>query len=349
MVTLKEIAKLVGVSSTTVSRVLNYDPTLTMPSTKRQAIIEAAEAMNYATPRNRGKTMEESEATPSKRFVIVHFLDPSEEIADPFYVGVRLGIENKCRELNIDVTKIFSPEGPPSEALLNAASGVIVIGKHSSGQIEHLKKEARHLVFADFDPGSDELDSVFSDLDVATTKILKFLKESGYQRIGFIGTNDIIDGKAVRYGEIRCAAYINWQKKEGCYDVDLVALDDRAAGQSHTLDAGYRLARELLSKPVRPDAIVTANDNMAIGAYRAIQELGLAVPDDIGIASYNDIPVAQFLAPPLTTLRIHNEYIGEVAVDLLLERLSGREHGRQVRIATELVVRKSTKECGSRQ
>ena len=68
--------------------------------------------------------------------------------------------------------------------------------------------------------------------------------------------------------------------------------------------------------------IITANDNMAIGTYRAAQEIGLAIPGDIAIISFNDIPVAQFLTPPLTTVKIHGEHIGETAVDLLLERLS---------------------------
>lgn len=85
----------------------------------------------------------------------------------------------------------------------------------------------------------------------------------------------------------------------------------------------------------------TSNDNMAIGTYRAVREVGLTIPDDIAVVSFNDIPVAQFLTPPLSTVRIHGEHIGEVAVDLLLERLSGRGYGKQVRIATELIWRDS--------
>jgi LacI family transcriptional regulator len=103
------------------------------------------------------------------------------------------------------------------------------------------------------------------------------------------------------------------------------------------------LAQRLLALPQRPDVIVTANDNMAIGAYRAIQELGLSIPGDVAIVSVNDIPVAQFLMPPLTTVRIHGEHIGETAVDLLLERLSGRDYAKQVKIATELVWRASSR------
>ncbi len=341
MVTIKEIAKAVGVSATTVSRVLNYDPSLTMSPAKRQAIIETAEALNYETPRNRLKVGNTADAGQLAKLMIVHFLDPSEEIADPYYVGVRLGIENRCREMNAEVTKAFHPDGLPDAQQLAAAAGVIVIGKHSVRDIAWLRGYARHMVFADFDPHDDTVDSVFSDMGVATLKILNFLKAGGYGRIGFIGSSDYIDGETRQFGEWRCATYIDWQKANGGFDPDLVLLADSGLGQSHRLEDGYRLAHQMLSLPSPPDAIVTSNDNMAIGAYRAIQERGLRIPDDIGVASFNDIPVAQFLTPPLTTMRIHAEHIGETAVDLLFERLAGRAFGRQVRIATELMSRAS--------
>jgi len=143
------------------------------------------------------------------------------------------------------------------------------------------------------------------------------------------------------FAEKRCVAFIEWQKKNGTFDTDLLVLADCSNGQSLRLDTGYRLARDLLALAERPDVIVTSNDNMAIGAYRALQEAGLSIPKDIAVISFNDIPVAQFLTPPLTTVRIHGEHIGETAVDLLLERLSGRSYGKQVRIATELIWRDS--------
>ena len=91
---------------------------------------------------------------------------------------------------------------------------------------------------------------------------------------------------------------------------------------------------------------MTANDNMAIGAYRAIMEAGLSIPRDIGVASFNDIPAAQFLAPPLSTVKIHAERIGETAVDLLLEQALGREFVKKVTISTEMVWRESCRAPG---
>src|SRR4051812_25234360 len=109
MVTLKEIAKAVGVSTATVSRVLNFDQTLSVSSVKRQAIIEAAEAMNYATPRARNRANSQG----LNKVALVHFLRPDLELIDPYYVGVRLGIESRCQALKIETVKVYHTQAVP--------------------------------------------------------------------------------------------------------------------------------------------------------------------------------------------------------------------------------------------
>jgi LacI family transcriptional regulator len=349
MVTIKEIAKAVGVSSATVSRVLNYDPALSISAAKRQAVIETAEALNYATPRNRNRLNGNGQthalaATPLSRLAIVHFLEPSDELADPYYVGVRLGIETRCRSHGTEIVKIFHSDTLPDPAMLESVSGVIVIGKHSDNEIAWLSEHCRHVVFADFDPHSDTIDCVHPDVGQATRKILRDLSAMGYQRIAFIGSYEHLNGETLPFGELRCKAYIDWQKQNGKFDPALLALGESSdSGQSLRLETGYMLARQILSLDVLPDVILTANDNMAIGTYRAMGEAGLRIPDDIAIVSFNDIPVAQFLTPPLSTVKIHGEHVGETAVDLLLERLAGRDYTKNVTIASEMIWRESSR------
>ena len=115
---------------------------------------------------------------------------------------------------------------------------------------------------------------------------------------------------------------------------------------NNTEESGYRLTLQILSERVPPDAIITCNDNMAVGAYRAIAELGLSIPGDIAVASFNDISVAQFLNPPLSTVRLPSEEIGETAVELLLERASGRELAKHITLASQLKWRASTRHPG---
>lgn len=332
MVTIKEIAGAVGVSSATVSRVLNYDPTLSISTKKRQAIIETAEALNYATPRNRSRAQG---LGAGHKIALVHFLEPAQELADPYYVGVRLGIESRCQALKSEVVKI-SLTGSDAEATVLGATGVVAVGHYYGEELEWLRRHSRHLVFADYAPAGDADDSVLSDVGLAMTRLLEAVYAMGYRRIGFIGWVDDFYGPDNIHAERRCRAYMDWMQKAGLYDPDLCMVERM------TPDSGYRLSKALLSKPNPPKILITCNDNMALGAYRAIHEMGLKIPEDVAVASFNDIPVAQFLAPPLSTVKIPAELIGETAVDLLLERLSGREVAKKVILATEIVWRGST-------
>ena len=333
MVTLKEIAKAVGVSSATVSRVLNFDQTLSVAPRKRQAIIETAEALNYSTPRARNRANQQG----LNKIALVHFLRPDQELIDPYYVGLRLGIESRCQALKIEAVKVYHTELMPEATLLQNASGVIAIGRHDEAEIAWLKRHNRNVVFADFTPASDEFDSVESDLMLATRKLLQSLTQMGYRRIAFAGWVDVYNGVARSLPEKRCRAYMQWMNEAGLYDERLCLTEN------NTEQSGYKLTRAILSESKPPDALITCNDNMAVGAYRAIHELGLRIPEDIAVASFNDISVAQFLNPPLSTVRLPSEEIGETAVELLLERVAGRELAKRITLASQLIWRGSTR------
>lgn len=334
MVTLKEIANVVGVSTATVSRVLNFDATLSITAKKRQAIIETAEALNYATPRNRNR----ANAQGLSKVALVHFLRPEQELIDPYYVALRLGIESRCQALKIETVKVYHTDSMPDASLLQSASGVIAIGHQEDEAIDWLTRHSRQVVFADFVPPSDEHDSVASDLATATHKLLNALRAQGYQRIGFAGwMEERCDDP---YYEVRCRSYIQWMREHAEFD-PAICVTERSVDR-HTERSGYRLGQRLMALEQRPDAIVTCNDNIAIGLYRAIEEQGLTIPDDVAVASFNDISVAQFMNPPLTTVRLPAEEIGEAAVELLLERVGGRELAKRINLSSHVVWRRST-------
>lgn len=322
MVTLKEIAKAVGVSSATVSRVLNFDATLSVTAKKRQAIIETAEALNYETPRNRARANQQG----LSKIALVHFLRPEQELVDPYYVGLRLGIESRCAALKIETVKVYHTDSMPDATLLQSASGVIAIGRQDESEVAWLKRHARHLVFADFLPPSDELDCVYSDLTMAMRKLLQALVGMKYRRIAYIG-----------WADARAQAYVQWMREAGLYDEQLYRSDN------NTEEGGYRAVRQLLSEGRKLDALVLFNDSMAVGAYRAIHEMGLDIPGDLAVASFNDISVAQFMNPPLSTVHLPAEEIGETAVELLLERTAGRELAKRITLASRLIWRGSTR------
>jgi len=333
MATLKDIAKAVGLSPATVSRVLNLDQTLSVSARTRQVILDAAEALQYEPPRSRNRANVQG----LSKIALVHFLRPEQELIDPYYVALRLGIESRCQALKIETVKVYHAERLPEAALLQGASGIIAIGRHDEEEIAWLKRHNRNLVFADFSPPSDEFDSVESDLMLAMRKLLKALTEVGYNRIGFAGWVDVYDGVPSQTPEKRCRAYMHWAKEAGAYDPRFCLTG------SKTEESGYHLARQMLSEPDRPEVLITANDNMAIGAYRAIHELGLRIPEDIAVASFNDISGAQFMNPPLTTVHLAAQEIGETAVELLLEQVGGRQFRKRLVLATSLRWRGSTR------
>ncbi|HBF32098.1 LacI family DNA-binding transcriptional regulator [Rhizobium sp.] len=332
MATLKVIAKAAGVSATTVWRVLNSDSTLSITEEKRRAIIETAASMNYASPRSRKNTNRSA----LRRVAIVHFLRPEHELVDPYYVSLRLGVERRCQELRMETVRIYNTGSMAEPALLENASGVVAIGSFEADHVDWLARYSRHLVFADFIPANEEFDAVASDLSVAMRKLLAALTQKGYRRIAYIGWSGQADSDP--FGEVRCRSYRDWMRTHAEFDPDLCMTEPSPEHNNEQL--GYELTKRLLSK-VQPDAIVTCNDNVAIGTYRMLNELGVSIPANIAVASFNDIPTAQFLNPPLTTMRLPAEQIGETAVDLLLERLAGREMVKQITLASNIIWRPS--------
>ncbi|MCM2293996.1 LacI family DNA-binding transcriptional regulator [Allorhizobium sp. BGMRC 0089] len=337
MATLKTIAKAAGVSSTTVWRVLNSDATLSITEEKRRIIIETAAAMNYAPPRTRNRA---AGLSALRRVAIVHFLRPEHELADPYYVSLRLGIERRSHELKMETVRIYGTDARPEPAFLENASGVIAIGSFQEEQMEWLARYSRHLVFADSIPPDEAFDAAASDLSVAMRKLLGALQDKGYRRIAYLGWIGKFDSDP--FGEIRCRTYVNWMRDQGSFDPALCLTE--ACPDHHGENLGDRLAHRLLQAPALPEAIVTCNDNVAMGVYRVLQERGLNVPKDIAIASFNDIPMARLLNPPLTTVRLPAEQIGETAVDLLAERLAGRRLVKQITLASTLQWRGSIRE-----
>ncbi len=333
MVTLKEIAKAVGVSSATVSRVLNFDTTLSIAEVKRQAIIETAEALNYATPRARARANQQG----LSKIALVHFLRPDQELVDPYYVGLRLGIESRCQTQRIETVKVYHTDNLPDANVLQRVSGVIAIGNHSDAEVEWMGRLCRNIVFADFTPADDKYDSADCDRALAMRKLLVGLTDAGYERIGFVGWDEVYNGVRRTFSEARAFTYKQWMSARGRFQQDLCRIGDNSE------QSGHRLTRQLLELANPPEAIVCCNDNMAVGAYRAIAEAGLRIPRDVAVAGFNDISVAQFLNPPLTTVRLPSEEIGETAVELLLERAGGRELSKQIILASEIKWRGSTR------
>ena len=332
MATIKDIAKKAGVSSATVSRVLNYDETLSVSDEKRKLILEIAESLEYMPPRQRN----ESKITKKLKIGLVHWYTMSQELDDPYYMSIRLGIEKMCYENNIEIVKIFKPDEYDFQRL-ESVDGFIAIGKFTDGQISKIYERSPNIVFVDSSPREEEFDSVVIDFEKAVVGAIDHLWQLGHRNIGYIGGREYIGPDQVALGERRESVFRQHMIDLGRFDEKNVLIGAFLA------ESGYRLMKQAIQdlNPL-PTAFFVASDSIAIGVLRAIHECGLRVPKDVSIIGFNDIPTSKYTVPPLTSIRVHKEFLGETAVELLLERIiKKRTIAKKVIVPTTLQIRDS--------
>ncbi len=338
MATLKEIAEKVGVSVATVSRVLNYDETLNVTPEKRKMIFEVAEELDYMTPRNKKKSSSSKKVRiPDHRIGIIHFISVEEELADPYYLSIRIGIERKCQELNYELVKLYQTDGSYPINKFTQIDGLIAIGKFSTEDARLFKSNCKHVVAVDSSPFEEEIDSVVVDVDIAMKKILTFALQQGFTKIGFFGWHEKYSDYRTYLGEKRYTAFVEFLTENNLFNQDYVYLD-AAYSQSR---GGYQLFMEAFAKDKLPELIVAGNDSEAIGVMKAIHDSGLHIPDDISVIGMNDIPISRYTYPPLTTIKFQSEFMGETAVDLLRERFEQRTIPKKVTLPSQLIIRES--------
>jgi DNA-binding LacI/PurR family transcriptional regulator len=182
------------------------------------------------------------------------------------------------------------------------------------------------------------MNCVVSDDVRGATIATNHLLDLGHRRIGFVYAKPHIT-----FSQERLAGYRAALDERGIEpDAGLVRQQPY-----FTMEEGYRAVKDLLERSSPPEAIFVASDTMALGAYQAIGDLGLKVPDDLSVVGYDDISPAAVLQPPLTTVRTSYYDFGRLAAQLLLDIIEGREVPPQKRIIEPvLVVRSSTRRCG---
>ncbi|ADL53748.1 LacI family DNA-binding transcriptional regulator [Clostridium cellulovorans] len=330
MATIREIASIAGVSIATVSRVLNFDETLNVTDNTKKRILEIAEELDYVPLRER-KGKKQELAT----IGIVHWYSEKEELEDPYYLSIRLGIEKKCEDESIKFVKVNKGDNYDK---LNYLDGIIAIGKFGNNDIEKFSRATDNVVFVDSSPDEESFDSVVIDFKKAVLNALNYLLELGHKNISYIGGIEYINGGNDKVNDYREETFKEHMNKLGYLSEDNILLGN------FTHADGYRLMKEALAKKNRSSAFFIASDTMAIGAYKAVIENGLSIPNDVSIIGFNDIPTSQYIIPALTTVKVYTEFMGETALDLLLEKLrTGRNLSKKVLVPTKLVTRDSCK------
>lgn len=328
MATIKDIAEKAEVSIATVSRILNFDETISVSEQTKKKIFEIADELNYVTPRKRKNKKQEY-----KNIGVVHWYSDKEELEDPYYLSIRIGVERKCEEEHIHFTRINKGDDYDK---FERFDGIVAIGKFGDMDIAKFERLTSNIVFVDSSPDENKYDSVVIDFRKAVNGALDYLVSLGHKDIIYIGGEEYINDYKDKIVDYRSETYKDYMKSNGNYDSSNMLLG------SFTHADGYRLMKEFLIKKKSQKAFLIASDSMAIGAYKAVIEAGLNIPKDISIVGFNDISTAQYMTPALTTVKVYTDFMGETAVELILERLKNdRAICKKVIIPTKLIIRES--------
>ena len=328
VVTLKAVAKHVGLTPGTVSAVLNDSPSArSIPRETKDRIHAAAKELSYR-PNFFARTLR------NKRTYTIGVI--AEEIGDSYGSMVISGIEAHLRKWDYFFLTVAHRH---DQNLLSQYSELLLQrGVEGFITVDTTVLEAPSLptVAVAGHQTVKGVTNVVLDHVQAATLALNHLASLGHQRIAFMKGNPLSSDSEDRWKAICEVA----QKIGMRIDPELTVQIDI---NDPTPQLGYPFAKQLLARKKPFTALFAYNDISAIGAIRALQEHGLRVPQDVSVMGFDDIPGAAFNTPTLTTVRQPLARMGQVAAQTLLERIAGRDdYPPEIAIEPELVVREST-------
>ena len=305
MATIKEIAEIVGVSSAAVSRVLNYDEGISVSEETREAIFATAEKIGYKKKVIYPKI---------ENVALLYFTDNEDELEDVFYRGVREEVIKQAKKMNIRLQIYDRRDG--MSVIPRDLNAFIAVGWLTRKEINQLYKICPRGVFIGTSPDEKLFDAVRPNMDSFVTQMVDYFVEKGHKKIGFIGGSDrnIDTGKPSM--DIREWSFRQSVAYYHCLEEEYILISEK-----FTVDEGYRMGKELLKKSSLPTALCIASDTLAVGVLQALNEKGIQVPEQMALFGINDVNIAKYLSPPLTTIHIDIPCICETALDLLRNRV----------------------------
>lgn len=329
MATIKDVAKRAGLSVATVSRVLNGSGPASEDAARR--VREAASALRYV-PHGGARSL-----ITSKTHTIGVLLP---DIYGEFFSDVIRGLDQTAQAGGFHLLLSGSHNGKPEiEAAMRAmrgrVDGMIAMSPHLDAEtlFENLPASVP-VVLLSCAMRDDDYHVITIDNARGVREMIQYLASLGHQRIAIIKGPD---------GNYDAAERLRGYRK-ALKDAGLSPDASLEVPGDFTEATGHRAALELAGLAEAPTAIFASNDAMAIGALSALRERGLRVPDDITVVGFDDIPLARYMNPPLSSVHVPIIEMGERAARRLIAALAGEANGasRHERLPTRLVIRASS-------
>ncbi|KRE48423.1 LacI family DNA-binding transcriptional regulator [Paenibacillus sp. Soil724D2] len=338
MATITDIAKAAEVSIATVSRVLNEDATLSVSKKTKERIINVASELGYKIQKKIPSKKVKKEKM--SQIGLLLWCSVEDEREDPYFSMIREGIEKQLKEIGLEFAKVVRMNPQELDNSMDHLDGLIVVGKISEDDLNTVYSKDNLVFVNNLAPDPQKYDSVISDIESGAEQVMKYLIEIGHTRISFIGGKDYTPNSGFRKGaeekEIRFRVYEETMKNYGFFNEELIYLGEWNSA------SGYELMQKAIQKGNLPTVFFIANDPMAFGAMRALHESAIKIPQEVAVVGFDDTELAAYFQPPLTTVKVHAEQMGRTAINLLLEKIKGREIPLKVMLPTKLIVRESS-------
>lgn len=328
-ITINEIARIAGVSKTTVSRVINKSPLV--KETTVEAVNEVIERLGYY-PSDLARGLR------SKETRIIGVIVSN--IMNPFFTAIVRGIEDVANNFNYNIILCNTDESHEKEVqylnmlISKRVDGLIIASTGGNSDYPAAVIEGMNIVFIDRPPKGmeDKYDVILVDNQEGSYRIVKHMLEKGYRKIGLVGNS-----MQLSTGYARLMGYKQAYKEFG------LKFDERLVKNGDFLGySSYRSTMELISSG-SCDAIYATNNMNLHGAMRALKECKVKIPEDMGLASFDDMEWMELCEVSISAVRQPTYEMGTLAMNTLLSRIGGSiAQPKTVILDIEILTREST-------
>jgi len=332
--TIKNVAEEAGVSIATVSRVVNGIPGQYNEKTKKR-VMQIIEKLNYQ-PNAIARSLR------NRKTHTIGFVVPG---LQPFFAEILEGVQSVARKKGYSTVLCNTDYDPKQEEayvvnlLERRVDGVIFTsGVMRDEHILKLKEEGIPIVLIEKFMESSDIPAIVIDNFSAAKKAVKHLLGLGYKNIGYISAPLELVPLRERFEGYKQALL----ESQIPYDPSIVYIEKTI--KKEDLRSGYKIMEKILHQGNFPRAFFIVSDTLAIGAIKAIKDFGMRVPADIAIVGFDDIDIASFSDPPLTTMAQPKYEMGVKGMEMLIKVMNGiKLRKREVRLDVKIVIRGS---CG---
>lgn len=330
MPTIRDVAKRAGVAPITVSRVINHSGYVSQKTRER---VKAAIAELGYVPNTLARSLR-SKRTNTLGLILT-------DITNPFWTTVARGVEDAASDAGFNVIFCNTDESEAEQdkylrvLLQKRVDGVLLVPARSTAEpIKFIRRQDTPVAVLDRRVPDAQADVIRGDSEGGAYHLVRLLLSLGHRRIAMLS-----GPRGVSTAEDRVAGY-----RRALVEAGLDASAELVQYGEFTQASGYEMTQQVLTATLRPSALFAANNFIAVGAVKALQDAGLQVPEDMALVGFDDLPPA-LVGDQFLTVAVQPAYeMGQRATEVLLARLCGQgpEEYQEIVLPTMVIVRKSS-------